>query len=459
MRFTKDIPTFLAAMGSNLLSAEVAAGNSTDTLESQNPNTASNDGDESAWREINDSDDDSDEDEVTPGNNPYADRRIGKKPQAAITAGKHKCPVCVKGFNARSTFVACHSCDKPTHLRCIKDTFNEEQFFCVKCLPVCPDIAEETSNEVPEQRDEEITEENMLQQGTEENILQQDDGGMTEENVHEAGVAEDPIVVEDVLNEENNSNLVVNGSCVQSVREGLKMVDLEHLADLFEAEKIDVDILRDMTHEDLKSIGVSTFGWRHKILKQFASVKSQNIVQSMIDTPPIFEYSCTNCDDTFPSLDNLNSHNGTKHKPRQSCYEGGNLYDDMEIHVMTMTMEEENHPAESTRIRMDSTEYEETAFLCNLCGFECGSDTLLLVHNQSKHGQGGRKFHCSDCSYDAGTMDALIMHENMHHNTLSVTVLEAAVDEIIDLPVRTRRREVGSTRSINVKKLKYRLYD
>ena len=126
---------------------------------------------------------------------------------------------------------------------------------------------------------------------------------------------------------------------------------------------------------------------------------------------------------------------------------------------MTMTMEEENHPAESTRIRMDSTEYEETAFLCNLCGFECGSDTLLLVHNQSKHGQGGRKFHCSDCSYDAGTMDALIMHENMHHNTLSVTVLEAAVDEIIDFPVRKRRREVGSTRSINVKKLKYRLYD
>ena len=52
------------------------------------------------------------------------------------------------------------------------------------------------------------------------------------------------------------------------------MVDLEHLADLFEAEKIDIEILRDMTHEDLKSIGVSTFGWRHKILEKFASEKS-----------------------------------------------------------------------------------------------------------------------------------------------------------------------------------------
>ena len=77
-----------------------------------------------------------------------------------------------KGFNERSTFIACHSCDKPTHLRCIKDTFNEEQFFCHKCVPVCPDIAQETSNEV--------TEENILEQGDgeilEEDILEQGDG-------------------------------------------------------------------------------------------------------------------------------------------------------------------------------------------------------------------------------------------------------------------------------------------
>ena len=217
--------------------------------------------------------------------------------------------------------------------------------------------------------------------------------------MHEAGVAEDPIVVEDVLNEENNSNLVVNGSCVQSVREGLKMVDLEHLADLFEAEKIDVDILRDMTHEDLKSIGVSTSGWRNKILKRFASEKSRNIVETMVTCPPIFEYSCNNCDDTFTSLDNLNTHNGTTHKPRESFYEGGNLFDDMEIHVMTMTMEEENHPAESTRIRIDSTEDEGTGILCNICGFECGSDTLLLMHNRSNHREGGRQFNCIDCSF------------------------------------------------------------
>ena len=128
----------------------------------------------------------------------------------------------------------------------------------------------------------------------------------------------------------------------------------------------------------------------------------------------------------------------------------------MEIHVMTMTMEEENQPAESTRIRIDSTEDAVTVFPCNICGFECGSDTLLLVHNRSHHGE-GRQFNCSDCSYEARTMDALIRHENVDHNTLIVTVLEA-VEEIIDLPVRKRRRE-GTSNSRNVKRLKYRLYD
>ena len=47
-----------------------------------------------------------------------------------------------------------------------------------------------------------------------------------------------------------------------------------------------------------------------------------------------------------------------------------------------------------------------------------------------------------------GTLDEMIMHDNMQHNSLSVTVIEAAVDDII-----------GEGSSLNVKRLKYRLYD
>ena len=54
-------------------------------------------------------------------------------------------------------------------------------------------------------------------------------------------------------------------------------------------------------------------------------------------------------------------------------------------------------------------------------------------------------------------MDEMIMHENMEQNFVSVTVVEKAVDEIIDLPSR-RKRKLHQSSNLNVKKLKYRLY-
>ena len=103
-QIAKDIPTFLSAMGSNLISSDLAAGNTSDTLESQNPNSAaSNDGgNESAWRVIADSDDDDTDDDINPGENPYAGRRIGRRPQEAVNAGRHKCPIVLKNSILRA---------------------------------------------------------------------------------------------------------------------------------------------------------------------------------------------------------------------------------------------------------------------------------------------------------------------------------------------------------------------
>lgn len=42
---------------------------------------------------------------------------------------------------------------------------------------------------------------------------------------------------------------------------------LEHLVELFEREQITLDILAEMGHEDLKQVGVSAYGFRHKLLK------------------------------------------------------------------------------------------------------------------------------------------------------------------------------------------------
>ncbi|CAC5360734.1 SMARCA3 [Mytilus coruscus] len=47
----------------------------------------------------------------------------------------------------------------------------------------------------------------------------------------------------------------------------LKSAELLHLKEIFEREQISIDILVEMGHEDLKSIGIEAFGQRHKVIK------------------------------------------------------------------------------------------------------------------------------------------------------------------------------------------------
>ncbi|KAJ8920433.1 hypothetical protein NQ315_005301 [Exocentrus adspersus] len=57
----------------------------------------------------------------------------------------------------------------------------------------------------------------------------------------------------------------VGGIC--SVANFLASLNLEHLLDIFEREQITLDILAEMSHEDLKQIGISAYGFRHKLIK------------------------------------------------------------------------------------------------------------------------------------------------------------------------------------------------
>lgn len=54
-----------------------------------------------------------------------------------------------------------------------------------------------------------------------------------------------------------------------SVEEFLLGMEFDHLyLPIFKQEQITIDILVDMTHEDLQSIGITAFGHRHRILKK-----------------------------------------------------------------------------------------------------------------------------------------------------------------------------------------------
>jgi tankyrase len=49
---------------------------------------------------------------------------------------------------------------------------------------------------------------------------------------------------------------------------------------VFDREQISVDILAEMGHEDLKQIGITAFGHRHKLLKGIEKLLSGNGTQN-----------------------------------------------------------------------------------------------------------------------------------------------------------------------------------
>ena len=59
-----------------------------------------------------------------------------------------------------------------------------------------------------------------------------------------------------------------------SVEELLSSLQLDSLTDIFQREHITMDVLVEMTNEDLASIGVSAFGHRHKILRRTKELTS-----------------------------------------------------------------------------------------------------------------------------------------------------------------------------------------
>ncbi|XP_008207481.1 poly [ADP-ribose] polymerase tankyrase isoform X1 [Nasonia vitripennis] len=54
---------------------------------------------------------------------------------------------------------------------------------------------------------------------------------------------------------------------ITNISNFLQSLGLEHLLELFEREQITLDILAEMGHEDLKQVGVSAYGYRHKLIK------------------------------------------------------------------------------------------------------------------------------------------------------------------------------------------------
>ena len=90
---------------------------------------------------------------------------------------------------------------------------------------------------------------------------------------------------------------IAQGLSSLSVRDFLKSIQLENLAELFEREQVSDDVIRllyhhvtscdaqvtmdvlvDMGREELKEIGVNTYGARHKIVKKIKELTTKGAV-------------------------------------------------------------------------------------------------------------------------------------------------------------------------------------
>ena len=66
-------------------------------------------------------------------------------------------------------------------------------------------------------------------------------------------------------------------------------------------------------------------------------------------------------------------------------------------------------------------------------------------------------FSCENCSFSAKTMGELILQKSVNHfDSIDVTVIEAAVDEIFNIQIG-KRQKVQNCNRYNINKIKYRL--
>ncbi|KAH8384004.1 hypothetical protein KR009_011649 [Drosophila setifemur] len=72
----------------------------------------------------------------------------------------------------------------------------------------------------------------------------------------------------------SSDDLLPDPESITNVSGFLSSQQLHHLIELFEREQITLDILAEMGHDDLKQVGVSAYGFRHKILKGIAQMRA-----------------------------------------------------------------------------------------------------------------------------------------------------------------------------------------
>ena len=257
---TEVILEFLMNMGSNLIKSIQKESSLNRNMVSRSKKTSKEDLDLSTWKANLES---STIEELTQPSNPYTVWKVGitAKVQAeqeamALWTGK-KCAGCEKGFNLASSVVNCEGCHKFVHKRtkciCISKGIMHN-FFCVVFKP----LETRNPNNTALDDSEDFTKESNKKYKC--NKCGQECAVRFNMKRHNK-IEEDPVLDE---TEKENELVEKRGKTISEILEEL---DLKHLTEVFEKEKIDMDVLMEMNKDELEKVGVKAFGDGHKIHK------------------------------------------------------------------------------------------------------------------------------------------------------------------------------------------------
>ena len=65
----------------------------------------------------------------------------------------------------------------------------------------------------------------------------------------------------------NFDNLALIGANLENMKEFLESNDFAQYFEMFESEEITLDVLAEMSHPELKELGIKAYGHRHRLLR------------------------------------------------------------------------------------------------------------------------------------------------------------------------------------------------
>ena len=281
---SEAIPNFLATIGHNV--AKSVMQGRTDNYEETRRDSFVNENDDldtSNWIATNN------EDSVLEElNNPdtYENRQIGVRPPKPWN--KKKCSSCKIGFNSRSNPIKCDGCDSFTHRKqaCIKEGSNKAQFYCKICIP---STAVEKRNENPSESQSHIRkvengfkcEKCGLVAKTKYSIRRHMERKHSGIDIQQPMETSEPDELVNLCNNASKVSEEKSDEKVSCVNDVLDAINLAEYKAIFEAEKIDLDMLLDLRPDEfmemVKDVGIVPWGHRRLLRKAIEDIKLGNL--------------------------------------------------------------------------------------------------------------------------------------------------------------------------------------